>query len=98
MDFGNVLGPNLQFYYCYLASQMADFTNGGVFLGPKIRHFRGLTVPSFCSIVVRMLGTSPGDHWFEPGPCIFAKQADFFFMIFEVYPTVRVGLQARERY
>ena len=30
--------------YCYLASQMADFANGGVFLGPKIRHFRGLTV------------------------------------------------------
>ena len=23
---------------------MADFANGGVFLGPKIRHFRGLTV------------------------------------------------------
>ena len=23
---------------------MADFTNGGVLPGPKIRHFRGLTV------------------------------------------------------
>ena len=23
---------------------MADFANGGVFPGPKIRHFRGLTV------------------------------------------------------
>ena len=44
VDFRKVLGPNLQIYYCYLVSQMADFTNGGVFSGPKIRHFRELTV------------------------------------------------------
>ena len=44
VDFRKVLGPNLQIYYCYLVSQMADFANGGVFSGPKIRHFRELTV------------------------------------------------------
>ena len=46
VDFREVLGPNLQIYYCYLVSQMADFINGGVFSGPKIRHFRELTVLS----------------------------------------------------
>ena len=47
VDFREVLGPNLQIYYCYLVSQMADFINGGVFSGPKIRHFREFTVLEF---------------------------------------------------
>ena len=28
---------------------MTDFANGGIFLGPKIRHFRGFTVLYFVS-------------------------------------------------
>ena len=47
--------------------------------------------------MVNALIYHPGDRWFESGPPVFAKDADFF-MIFEVYPAVRVGLQARERY
>ena len=59
VDFREVLGPNLQIYYCYLVSQMADFTNGGVFSGPKIRHFRELTVLyTLCSILYPLYSMS----------------------------------------
>ena len=56
VDFGNVFGPKLTFLYCLLTSQMADFANGGVLPGPKIRHFRGLTVQVYTYIHIAGLG------------------------------------------
>ena len=47
VDFRILFGPKLTFQYCLLTSQMADFANGGICLGPKIRHFRGFAVPFF---------------------------------------------------
>ena len=43
-EFCNSFGPKLLNYYYLLVSQMADFAIGGIFLGPKIRQFRELTV------------------------------------------------------
>ena len=76
MDFGNLLGPKLPIYYCYLVSQMADFANGGVSPGPKIRHFRELTV-----LVIVWLSCNTRMRMQDPLNDLFSYDCIFFLRL-----------------
>ena len=73
-------------------------TIGGFLLSSTISYnYCSICHPDEVAQWLECLGLYQGDRWFESRRRLFAEKPDYF-MIFEVYPAVRVRLQARERY
>ena len=64
---------------------MADFTNGGIFLGPKIRHFRELTVLQLVKMVIFEAGTNVPKQFHGKFPYFRPWQPDWAFLSVEIW-------------